>query len=268
MQSHLPNYDSAAKDFNIGAAWTENAFGGHDRISDTHALTVGVGSRLIDPASGAEAARLTLAQRVRFADQLVTLPGGTAVTDRVSDVLLGASVNWDPKWAFEGAVQFNPNQGRSQRTTVQGRYHPQPFHVLSAAYRLQRAGGLLPASEQVDVGWQWPLSGPARGQNAARSDCSGSWYGVGRLNYSMPDRKVVDLITGFEYDAGCWIGRFVLEKLQVGTASANQRILFQLEFSGFTRVGSNPLQTLRNNVPKYMPLNERTQSPSRFGTYE
>jgi LPS-assembly protein len=198
----------------------------------------------------------------------VTLPGGTAVTDRVSDVLLGASVNWDPRWAFEGAVQFNPNQGRSQRTTVLGRYHPRPFHVLSAAYRLQRAGGLLPASEQIDLGWQWPLSGPVRGASSAKSDCAGSWYGVGRLNYSMPDRKVVDLITGFEYDAGCWIGRFVLEKLQVGTASANQRILFQLEFSGFTRVGSNPLQTLRNNVPKYMPLNERTQSPSRFGTYE
>ena len=268
QQSHLPNYDSAAKDFNIGAAWTENAFGGNDRISDTHALTAGVASRLIDPTTGAEAARLTLAQRLRFADQLVTLPGGTAVTDRVSDVLLGASINWDPKWVFESAVQFNPNQGRSQRTTVLGRYHPQPFHVLSAAYRVQRAGGLLPASEQVDLGWQWPLSGPGRSKNAAPADCSGTLYGVGRMNYSVPDRKVVDLISGFEYDAGCWIGRLVLEQLQVGTAGSNQRILFQLEFNGFTRVGSNPLQTLRNNVPKYMPLNERTQVPSRFGTYE
>jgi LPS-assembly protein len=44
--------------------------------------------------------------------------------------------------------------------------------------------------------------------------------------------------------------------------------MFQLEFTGFTRIGSNPLQTLKNNVPKYMTLNEQVQTPSRFGRYE
>lgn len=271
-QNSLPNYDSAAKDFNVGSAWTENVFGGNDRISDTHALTVGVGSRLIDAATGVEAARFSLAQRFRFADQNVVLPGGTAVTDRLSDVLLGAALNWDPQWAFESSVQFNPKQGRSQRTTVSGRYHPQPFHVFSAAYRLQRAGGLLPSSEQVDVGWQWPLSigrtGSSAQTAAGAGSCGGNWYTVGRVNYSVPDSKVVDLVAGFEYDAGCWIGRVVLERLQRSTASSSQRVMFQLEFTGFTRIGSNPLQTLKNNVPKYMTLNEQVQTPSRFGRYE
>lgn len=271
-QNSLPNYDSAAKDFNVGTAWTENVFGGNDRISDTHALTVGAGSRLIDPATGVEAARFSLAQRFRFADQNVVLPGGTAVTDRLSDVLLGAALNWDPKWAFESSVQFNPKQGRSQRTTLSGRYHPQPFHVFSAAYRLQRAGGLLSPSEQVDLGWQWPL-GAGRtdaGSQAtvASGGCSGAWYSVGRINYSVPDSKVVDLVAGFEYDAGCWIGRVVLERLQRSAANSSQRVMFQLEFTGFTRIGSNPLQTLKNNVPKYMTLNEQVQTPSRFGRYE
>lgn len=274
-QHFLPNYDSAAKDFNAGTAWTENVFGGNDRISDTHALTVGVGSRLIDPGTGVEAARVSVAQRLRFADQNVTLPGGSAVTDRVSDVLLGASLNWDPQWAFDGSVQFNPRDGRSQRTTLSGRYHPRPYHVFSAAYRMQRAGGLLPASEQVDLGWQWPLSslrdatgsGPVtRGRSGG--GCSGSWYSVGRINYSVPDSKVVDLVAGFEYDAGCWIGRLVLERLQTSTSTSSQRVLFQIEFTGFTRIGSNPLQTLKNNVPKYMMLNEQVQTPSRFGQYE
>ena len=79
---------------------------------------------------------------------------------------------------------------------------------------------------------------------------------------------MVDLIAGFEYDAGCWIGRVVLERLQRSTASSSQRVMFQLEFTGFTRIGSNPLQTLKNNVPKYMTLNEQVQTPSRFGRYE
>ncbi len=269
-QSGLPNYDSAAKDFNAGTAWTENVFGGNDRISDTDALTLGVSSRLINPVTGAESARFAIAQRLRFSDQNVTLPGGTAVTDRVSDVLLGTSLNWSPLWSFDSSVQFNPKTSRSQRTTITGRYHPLPFHVLSAAYRMQRAGGLLPSSEQLDLRWQWPLDnvGWPGGQANLAAPSLGRWYGVGRLNYSVPDKKIVDLVAGLEYDAGCWVGRLVLERLQLSAASASQRMLFQLEFTGFTRVGSNPLQTLRNNVPRYMLLKEQVQTPSRFGSYE
>ena len=265
-QNTLPNYDSGAKDFNVGTAWTENVFGGNDRISDTHALTLGVSSRLIDPATGVESARFGVAQRLRFSDQKVVLPGGTPVTNHLSDILLGTTLNWTPQWAFEGSVQFNPDTQRSQRTTVSGRYHPEPFHVLSAAYRLQRAGGLLPASEQVDVGWQWPMD-TLWGRAPSVSDGT-RWYGVGRVNYSLPESKVVDLIAGFEYDAGCWIGRLVLERLQRSTATSSQRVLFQLEFSGFTKIGSNPLQTLKNNVPRYQYLREQVQPVSRFGRYE
>lgn len=264
-QNSLPNYDSGAKDFNVGTAWTENVFGGNDRISDTHALTLGVSSRLIDPASGVEAARFGIAQRLRLSDQNVVLPGGTAVTDRLSDILLGTTLNWSPTWGFESSVQFNPDTRRSQRTTISGRYHPEPFHVLSAAYRLQRAGGLLPASEQLDLGWQWPLDTLLRNGGAPAGS---RIYSVGRINYSLPENKVVDLVAGFEYDAGCWIGRLVLERLQRSTATSSQRVLFQLEFSGFTKIGSNPLQTLKDNVPRYQYLREQVQPASRFGRYE
>jgi LPS-assembly protein len=219
--------------------------------------------------------RLGLAQRIRFADQRVTLPGGVPVTDTVSDVLLGAGIQWDPKWQFEGGLQFNPHTGRSQRTTLTARYHPFRYRVFSAAYRLQRAGGILPASEQLDVGWQWPLNDlwdPAHRQlqpsNDGKALGTNRWYGVGRINYSMPDRKVVDLVLGVEYDACCWIGRIVLERLQRSNANTGQRILFQLEFNGFSRIGSNPLQTLRDNVPRYQYLRDEVQMPSRFGRYE
>jgi peptidyl-prolyl cis-trans isomerase SurA len=37
------------------------------------------------------------------------------------------------------------------------------------------------------------------------------------------------------------MGRVVLERLQSSTTSANTRIMFQLEFVGFSRLGSNPL---------------------------
>lgn len=267
-QSRLPNYDSGANDFNFASIYSENVFVGNDRIADTHALTLGASSRLLDPDTGAEVVRLGVAQRYLLRDQEVTLPGGTAQRERLSDVLLGARVQWDPRWQTDATVQFNPKTRESTRTTLGARYAPSNFRVLNAAYRLQRG-----VSEQLDVGWQWPLAdftgtpAPAQGM-PGRGLGAGRWYSVGRINYSMPDRKIVDLVAGFEYDAGCWIGRMVLERLQVGTRDANQRILFQLEFSGFSRLGSNPLQSLKANIARYQSLREEINPPSRFQQHD
>ena len=199
-QSLLPNYDSGANDFNLATIYTENAFVGNDRISDSNLLTLGVTSRFLDPATGAEAARLGVAQRLRFQDQNVTLPGDLPAQDRVSDLLLGGSINWDPRWSFDGTVQFNPTTEQSVRTTLGARYNPGPYRTRTAAYRYQRD-----SSEQVDFGWQWPLNDlwGDKGQTLAsgQGQGKGRWYSVGRLNYSVNERKLVNALLGFEYDA-------------------------------------------------------------------
>ena len=266
-QSLLPNYDSARNDFNFATIYTENAFGGHDRISDNNLLTLGATTRLLDPDTGAEAARFGIAQRLRFKDQRVTLPGETPVSERLSDLLVGASVNWTPEWSVDSTVQYNPKTRRSIRSTVGGRYSPGNYRVVSAAYRLQRG-----SSEQLDIGWQWPINDlwGDRGQNlgAGRGEGEGRWYSVGRLNVSLKDRRLVDSVIGLEYDAGCWLGRVVVERLQSSSTTSNKRILFQLEFVGFTRLGSNALQTLKDNIPRYQFLREQVTTPSRFSNYD
>lgn len=265
-QNHLPNYDSAPLDFNFASIYTENAYSGNDRIADNHLLTLGVSSRFLDPETGAEHARVGVAQRLRFDDQRVILPGQAPVSERLSDLLFGASANFMPRWSADGVVQFNPKTDQSIRSTVGVRYSPGNYRVASVAYRRQQ--GL---SEQLDFAWQWPLNdlwgdkgedlGPGMGEGAGR------WYSVGRLNYSLRDSRLVDGIMGFEYDGGCWIGRVVMERLQAGSET-NKRILFQLEFVGFSRLGSNALQSLKQNIPRYQFLRERSVTPSRFSNYD
>lgn len=259
-QNFLPNYDSALHDFNFATIFTENAFVGHDRISDTNLLTLGVTSRLQDFATGAELARFGYAQRLRYEDQRVVLPGGAPVVDRFSDVLLGAAINWSPRWSTETTVQYNPKTNRSERATIGARYHPSPYRVINAAYRTQRGN-----SEQLDVGWQWPLEDLWGGRGGPGQ---GRWYTVGRLNYSMKDNRLVDSIVGLEYDGCCWTGRAVLERLQAGSSGANVRLLFQIELRGLARLGSNALGVLRDNIPRYQLLREQTVAPSRFTRYE
>ncbi|MEO7938470.1 MAG: LPS assembly protein LptD, partial [Burkholderiaceae bacterium] len=223
--------------------------------------------RLLDPNSGAEAANFGIAQRVLFRDQRVVLPGETTLSKGLSDVLLGATVNLNSRWSFDTTVQFDWDTRRTTRSTVAGRYSPGNYRVLSAAYRYQRG-----SSEQLDIGWQWPINdlwgdrgqdlGPGQGQGPGR------WYSVGRMNFSMRDGKLVDSVVGFEYDGGCWLGRVVLDRTQTSTASASNRILFQLEFVGFSRLGSSPLETLKRSIPRYQFLRETTSSPSRFSNYD
>lgn len=273
-QNYLPVYDTAQNDFNFATVYTENAFSGDDRISDSNLLTLGVTTRLIDPDTGAEAARFGIAQRLRFADQLVTMPGGVPVTDRFSDLLLGAQINWTPKWSVDGTVQYNPDTQTSARTALSARYNPSPYRTISAAYRYQ--ADTTPTSNDgnraVDVSWQWPLNdlwgdkgqdlGPGRGQGGGR------WYAVGRLNYSLESSKLTDGVLGFEYDGCCWIGRVVLERVTTGQVTASTRIMFQLELVGFAALGSSPRRTLTQNIQRYTPLRTPSIGPSRFTNYD
>jgi LPS-assembly protein len=252
-QATLPNFDSAAIDFNTISVYTENAFSGFDRISDGHQLTAGATTRWLDAETGAETLRLGIAQRYLFRDQRVT-PDGIPLTQRLSDVLLDGSTSLVPNWRFDVAVQYSAELSRPQRSIVGVQYLPAPFHALSATYRLAR--GL---SEQVELGWQWPVyRGRSQGGNGK---CQGTLYAVGRVNYSTRDSRLTDSLAGFEYDAGCWIGRIVAERLSTGRAEATTRFLLQLELVGLSRIGSNPLQVLKDNIPGYRLLREERKGP-------
>ncbi|MBU3721789.1 MAG: LPS-assembly protein LptD [Limnohabitans sp.] len=272
-QSQLPSYDSGATDFNLTTVYSENPYVGQDRIADNNLVTLGVNSRLFDNNTGAELARFGVAQRYRFSDQLVRLPGELPVSSGFSDILLGAGVRWDNRWTFDSTLQFDAQTHRTTRTTLTTRFNPSPYRVFNTAYRLTRD-----QSEQIDLGWQWPLrdfawgtdEAPAAGQALAPGQGLGAdrWYSVGRMNFSLKDRKMVDTLLGFEYDAGCWLGRVVYERLQSTTSTSRSRILFQLEFVGLARVGSSPLKTLRDNIPRYQYLREDLAPTSRFTSYD
>jgi len=265
-QDGLPNFDSFAKDFNFDSVFTENSFSGVDRVSDSHQLTAGVTTRFLDPQSGAESMRLGIAQRYLFRDQLVT-PDGPPLTQRFSDILVLGSTSIVPHWNFDADAQYNPDSHRIEQSLAGFRYSPGPFRTVSFNYRLSR--GL---AEQVELGWQWPVYGRARGSDRNRpaggGGCGGTLYSVGRVNYSTRDSRLTDSIVGFEYDAGCWIGRIVIERLSTGLSEATTRLLLQLELVGLSRLGSNPLHVLKDNIPGYQLLREERDTNTPFTPYD
>ena len=91
---------------------------------------------------------------------------------------------------------------------------------------------------------------------------------VGRANYSTRDRRLIDSIFGLEYDAGCWIGRLVVERLSTGRSEATTRLLLQLELVGLSRIGSSPLHVLKDNIPGYQLLRDERITNSPFTPYD
>lgn len=281
-QDMLPVYDSGATDFNLATIFSENAYVGQDRLVDNDALTLGLSSRFFDAGTGAEMLRIGMAQRIRFSDQQVNLSSNQA--DRaagLSDILFGAGIRWNDRWSFDATIQAKNQTHEISRTTLQGRYSHSAYRVINLAYRANNQ--VTPKTEFVDVGWQWPLSdligGTDRQAETAWTRTSGQglgpdrWYSVGRLNYSLKERSLVDTLVGLEYDAGCWLGRIAFERLQTNISttsptSATSRILFQLEFVGFARVGISPLKHLSDNIPRYQYLRDSAVQPSRFQHYE
>ena len=271
-QNYLPNYDSGGNAFNFASIFTENAFGGNDRISDSKLLTLGATSRFIDPETGAEGARFGVAQRLRMQEQRIVMPDDPTAKAGISDLLAGASLNLSRAWAVDSTVQYNPHTDNFLRRVVTGRYNPGSYRVINAGWRTENDESSNVISKQLDLGWQWPLhdlwGGADSDDGQGRGLGEGRWYSVARMNYNIVERRNTESVFGFEYDAGCWLSRTVIERLQIADGLTRQRILFQLEFVGFSRAGFNALGSLRANVPRYQPLRQPAMTPSRFGNYD
>lgn len=250
-QSALPLFDAAPKDFNEVSIYSDNAFSGIDRVADAHQVTAGVATRFFERASGVELMRFALVQRYLLSDQLISAEG-EPLTQRVSDLLLSGSAWVAPGLAVDVSARYSPSIDRTMRSVIGAHYTPGPFRALSARYSFAR--GL---AEQLELGWQWPVfGGPERGARASGDACRGSLYAVGRVNYSLRDSRLTDSLFGVEYDKGCWIARVVAERLSTGRSEATTRMTLQLELVGLSRLGSNALRVLKDNIPGYRMLRE------------
>lgn len=229
-QSQFPLFDTALADFNYVQIFRENRFSGNDRISDANQVTAALASRFID-ANGIERANLAVAQRFYLNPQRVVTTG-----ENKSDILLLGSGQITPTLSVDSNIQYSQSLGSLQRSNFGARWRPGVNKVLNAQYRRDLTAPL----RLIDISAQWPLSS--------------RWYGVGRLNYSLEENRLAESVAGFEYKADCWIFRIVAQRLPTATGVATSTLFLQLELNGLSRLGSNPLQILRTNIPGYQSL--------------
>ncbi len=230
-QNHLPNFDTAPRDFNELTMFSANAFSGIDRVSDSHQLTAGLVSRMLDQSNGAELLRGSLSQRMKFRDNLTT-PEGTPSTQRLSDVLAAATINLIPRTSLTHAAQYNHDIGAVTSSTTTARYTGGFSRIISASYIYARN-----ANSAVDARWLWPVW---RSETPLTKTCPLQISSAGRVNYNWREARIVETMAGAEIDAGCWIGRLGVSRRSVGLNETISSLVFQIELFGLSRPAPNP----------------------------
>jgi LPS-assembly protein len=235
-QSKIPVFDSSLTDTNFSTLFMENQFTGNDRINDANQLSFALTTRFIESSSGTERLSASIGQRYYFSDQEVALDYNNLSSFRrsnSSDVIAGITGQLKNSWRIDTFWQYNTDDSSAVRTTMTGRYNPEPGKTLNLSYSYRK--DLL---DQFNISSQWPLSK--------------GWYGIGRVNYSLREKSIIETLAGLEYDAGCWQARGVVQRVSTATADANYAFFFQLELGGLASIGANPLSVIKRNIPGYV----------------
>lgn len=256
-QSQFPLFDTVQADFGYGTIFTENPFSGYDRIADNNKLTGGVTTRLIEADTGIERFRGTIAQRYDFTGQRVQINGTLADPKAgFSDLLAATTIQMFRGYYLDAGVQYNPDSDRINYGNVAISYRPESRKVINAGYRYRRPTSVTDntAIDQFEVSSQWPITRRA--------------YGIARFAFDLTASQMVDALAGVEYAADCWVGRVVYQRFRNTTNGYTGRVFLQVEFRGLSKIGSNPLNILRLNVPGYEPVSAKPVPTTQFDHYE
>ncbi len=271
-QNSIPNLDTGIATFNFAQAFSENIYsGGWDRIANANQLTLGLTTRWLDADTGFERVRLEAAQRFHFEDQRVFLDtfGVNEHPERDrSDYLFGAYAALTDQFNVRLDAQVNAQRFSRNRLNTSVNWHPKRLASISASYRYERDPRAFDnpdyqfdsyederTREQVSLTTQWPLSNRV--------------YALGRVDYSLQEKRSTQTILGFEYKGDCcWTGRVVLQRYAVSAQKSNSAVFLQLELSGLGSLGTDPMNLLRERIVGYEPVNPSLPEKTVFERYE
>jgi LPS-assembly protein len=253
-QNDLPLFDTADTGFGISQIFSENSFAGNDRIADNNKVTFGITSRVLDADTGIERMRATIAQRIDMEGQRVGLTTEQTPVKR-SDLLAGLSTRLIGNFNLDGVVQYNEQVSKLVQQSVTASYRPELRKLLNASYkRVVNPADVKATSDQYELSGQWPITR--------------QWYGIARYNFDLISNQVLNRVVGLEYDADCWVVRVVHRHYQNTSVLSTSELYMQIDFKGFTGLGSNPINLIRFNIPGYEPISPNPAPISPFESYE
>ena len=241
-QSMLPIFDTALVDLNKNSIFSENQFVGGDRVMDSHQITFGAESRIINN-KGLEKLSITLAQRFYLEDRNVLDESQFNNSDYQSDssdLFLGIGSSLTEALRLNTELQYNVDEDKTNRFSFNTKYKPNIGKLFDASYRFIRDPNSSNDIEQLNIAGQWPIAP--------------GWSSVGRYQYDLNDHGTIESLAGLSYDAGCWTTSILYHSFALpNDDKMNNTVFFMLELGGLGAIesgGDGALEeALHRNVP-------------------
>ncbi|MEO6967107.1 MAG: LPS assembly protein LptD [Rhodanobacteraceae bacterium] len=232
-QNDLPLFDTQPLTFDFWQLFTTNSFSGSDRQENANNLSVALTTRLLDD-NGVEKISASIGQIRYFDPQLVQLTPTRKTTDYGGSNYVGnLQVAISDNWRLTASQQWNPHTEETDVSTIGIQRRIRGDGVINLAYRYRR--GLL---EQVDASSEFPIND--------------RWKLVGRYDYSLRDKKVVDAFAGVEWDSCCTAARVLVRRyVRDFHGDVNNAIFFEVEFKGLGAYGQKTEDFLHHAILGY-----------------
>ena len=232
-QDDLPRFDTQPLTFDFWQLFTTNRYSGADRQEDANNLSVALTTRLLDD-NGVEKLSASLGQIRYFDPQRVTLRPGQKINDFSGSNYVGnLELSLSDNWRLTASQQWNPNTDETDVSTIGFERRIREDGVVNLAYRYRR--GLI---EQVDASTEFPIND--------------HWKLVGRYDYSLRDKKVVDTFAGLEWDGCCTDARVLFRHyVRDYKGDENNAIFFEVEFKGLGGYGQKAESFLQHSIMGY-----------------
>ena len=248
-QNDLPNFDTSLNGFSYAQLFRENIYSGQDRINASNSLSVGLQSRLIDAATGAERFRAGIGRKYYFRDDNVLLDGSIERGRRWrSDIAAFAGGRIGDNWHADLSWHYNESAKATQRFDIGASYNPEPGKVISARFkygaREEIYTGFYGKLKHIDFAAQWPINERL--------------YAIGRFNYSLSPHTPLEQMAGLEYKSacGCWSVSVVGQRYVNGLNSRKNAFFVTLQLKALSSLGKDPYEQLRLAIPGYSKTNE------------
>ncbi|HET6552873.1 MAG TPA: LPS assembly protein LptD [Dyella sp.] len=247
-QDNIPLFDTNLMSFDTWQLFTTNTYSGADRQMNANNLSAALTTRLLDD-NGVERLSATFGQIRYFTQQRVQLPNGPTTSTPATDwsgsdyvAELGTQLNDD--WRLSTQYQWNPNTRLTDMGAFTIQKRIKTDGIINFSYRFRRyPGSITEMLEQYDASVVYPLSD--------------RWRLLGHWTYSVLDKKTVEALAGVEYDSCCvavrLVGRHYVNTYNYSTqlGSANNAIMFEIEFKGMGGFTGQSENALRNGILGY-----------------
>jgi LPS-assembly protein len=257
-QDNIGVYDSTTMRQDYYSLFSDRRFAGLDRISDSNRISVGVTTRIYDPA-GDERIRLAVAQAFDFVAPRVKLYSSDVVnTNNRSPLSFEGDAKINEQWFAHAGAQYDVEQRQMSASNSALEYRREKLisqlnhrFVRDANYDLDNKGQVTDLN-QIGLLLTTPLND--------------QWHLYGGYYQELNQNVKSDRKVGLKYDSCCWSINFNLEWVNTPdnvnmTPTSERSLGIQFEMKGLGSVGTGSKGTSLDTeaLPYIRPFNLRDQ---------